>query len=99
MGFRLETGCRETGQWAARFTLSVHMPLPDSLSESIVAELPRDQATLLLWRIARRADELVIETQREPGLNRVCWLIAEEEITGHLAEAAMLISHEIHHSH
>ena len=75
------------------------MPLPKSHPEPIVDELPHDEATLLLWRIARRADELVVETQREPGLNRVCWLIAEREMTGHISDAAMLISHEIYYSH
>lgn len=53
-----------------------------------------DRTTLLLWQVARRADELVRETRRPPGLNRLCWLIAEQEMTGRVAEAATLISRE-----
>lgn len=61
-------------------------------SESIAAK-PTDELACLFWRIARRADELVRETQRGPGLNLMCWLIAEREMTGRLNEAAFLISH------
>lgn len=43
-----------------------------------------DDADQLLWRIARRADELVQDTARGPGLNRVCWLIAEQEVISHV---------------
>lgn len=67
------------------------MPLA---APSAFPELPSDATALLLWRIARRADELVQQSQRGPGLNRVCWLIAEEELAGHLPEAALLLSHE-----
>lgn len=54
--------------------------------------ISEDDVSLLLLRIARRADELAAEMGRTPGLNRVCWLIAEEELTGNTAGAATLLS-------
>jgi len=71
------------------------MPSPSSIHEA-TEHPPQDEGGLLLWQIARRADELVQQTGRGPGLNRICWLIAERELAGHLAEAAMLVSHEEH---
>ncbi len=69
------------------------MPSLNFIHEPI-ADPPQDEGELLLWRIARRADELVQQTGGKPGLNCTCWLIAEQEVTGHLTEAAMLVSHE-----
>lgn len=60
------------------------MLLPNDTPDE-VATLP-DERTLLFLRIARRADELVQESRRGPGLNRVCWLIAEQEVTGRAPE-------------
>ena len=48
-------------------------------AHTATSELPADPRGQLLLRIARRADELVRETRRSPGLNRVCWLLAEHE--------------------
>jgi hypothetical protein len=62
-----------------------------SSSNAPAADLPADDQSLLLWRIARRADELVHETSRGPGLNRICWLIAEQELLGRLQGAVTLL--------
>lgn len=52
--------------------------------EPLAVDVLPDEHARLLWRIARRADELVQATHRQPGLNRVCWLIAEQEVAGAL---------------
>jgi hypothetical protein len=53
-----------------------------------------DRVGTLLLLIARRADELVKEQRHTPGLNRLCWLIAEEEVAGRLGAAAELLNSE-----